>query len=75
MLKNYLTTALRHMRRQPGYTFLNVAGLAVGMACCVLIGLYVLDETGYDRFHEKGDRVVRIVEHKDATHAEREITL
>jgi putative ABC transport system permease protein len=60
MLKNYLTVALRSLRRRPGYTFINVAGLGVGLACCFLIALFVREELSYDRFHERADRIVRI---------------
>lgn len=63
MLKNYLTLAMRRLKRQPGYTFINVAGLAVGMACCVLIGLYVKDELSFDRFHERADRLYTFAHH------------
>jgi putative ABC transport system permease protein len=62
MLKNYLTLALRNLRKHPLYAFINVAGLAVGLACCTFITLYVLDELSYDRFHEHADRIVRVVE-------------
>ncbi len=58
MLRNYLTIALRNLRRQKGYTAINVLGLAVGMAACLLIGLYVEDELSYDDFHEAADRIV-----------------
>ena len=49
MLKNYLKIALRHLRKHPGYTFINVAGLAVGIACCLLILLYVQAELRVDQ--------------------------
>ena len=62
MLKNYLKIALRNLRRQPGYTFINVAGLTVGLACFLLILLYVQDERRFDRFHEKADHIYRVVE-------------
>ncbi len=58
MFRNHLTTALRTLRRQPGYTALNVLGLAVGMAACLLIGLYVEDEFSYDTFHEDADQIL-----------------
>ncbi|HMB91368.1 MAG TPA: ABC transporter permease [Rhodothermales bacterium] len=61
MLKNYLKIALRHLRRHKGYAFINVAGLAVGMAVCVLIVLFVRDELRYDRFHANADRIFRVV--------------
>ena len=60
MFKNHLKIAYRTLRRRPGYTFINVFGLAVGLACCVLIGLFVRDELAYDRFHENADRVYRV---------------
>src|SRR5690606_42036316 len=61
MLKNYLTVTLRGVRRQAGYAALNVAGLAVGIAACLLIGVYLRDELAYDRFHAKGGRSHRVV--------------
>jgi putative ABC transport system permease protein len=62
MLQHYLKVALRHLGRQKGYAFINVAGLAVGIACCVLIGLFVRHETSFDRFHEHADRIYRVVQ-------------
>jgi putative ABC transport system permease protein len=59
MLRNYLVLALRNLGRHPGYAFINVAGLAMGVACCILILLFVRDELSYDRFNEKADRIVR----------------
>jgi putative ABC transport system permease protein len=61
MLKSYLRVALRSIRRQRGFAFINIAGLAVGLACCLLIALLVRDELAYDRFHEHADRVYRVV--------------
>ncbi len=60
MLKNYLKVALRNLRRYKGYTFINIMGLAVGIAACVLIFLYVQNELSYDRFHENADRTYRL---------------
>ena len=59
MLRNYLRIALRNLRKHPLYTVINVSGLAVGMACCLLILLLVRHEWSYDRFHEHGDRIYR----------------
>lgn len=56
MFQNYLTIALRNLLRQKGYAVINIAGLALGLACCILIGLYVRDEVTYDHFHESADR-------------------
>jgi len=60
MLRNYLKIAIRNMKRHKGYSFINIFGLAIGMACCILILLYVTDELSYDNYHEKADRIYRI---------------
>jgi hypothetical protein len=60
MLKNYLTIALRNIKKHRGYSLINIAGLAVGMTCCILILLWVQDELSYDRFPENADRVFRL---------------
>ena len=60
MFSSYLKIALRNMRRQKGYAFINIVGLAIGLACCILILLYVRDELSYDRFNEKAERIYRV---------------
>lgn len=60
MLRNYLTVALRTLRRNRGYTLINVGGLAVGLAACLLIGLYLRHEASYDRFHDGAERTYRL---------------
>ncbi len=60
MLRNYLKIALRNLKRNKGYAFFNVFGLALGMACCALVYLYVQDELSYDGFHEKAERIYRV---------------
>ena len=60
MLKNYFKIAIRNIKRHKGYSFINIAGLAIGMACCILILLYVTDELSYDKFHENNNRLYRI---------------
>lgn len=60
MLKNYLKIAVRNLRKQKGYAFINVFGLAAGLACCLLILLFVRDELSYDRYHENADQVFRV---------------
>jgi len=60
MLKNYLKIAIRHFQKQKVYSLINLSGLAVGMACCILIVLWVYDELSYDRYHENSDRIYRI---------------
>ena len=61
MFRNYLTVILRNLLRQRGYSAINVLGLAIGLASCILIMLYVLDELSYDRHHEHKDRIYRVV--------------
>jgi len=61
MIKNYLKIALRNLQRHKGYSFINIAGFAIGMACCLLILLYVRHELSYDRFHENAGSIYRVV--------------
>ena len=65
MLRNYIVVAARALRRHLGYTAINVVGLAVGIACCVLLGLYVHSELSYDDFHAEADRIVRVTAQMD----------
>ncbi|WP_420317878.1 ABC transporter permease [Ekhidna sp.] len=62
MLRNYLKITFRTFVKQKVYSFLNVTGLAVGLACCVLICFYIYDELSYDTFHSKSDRIYRVLE-------------
>lgn len=60
MLKNYILVALRTLWKHRVYSLINIAGLAAGMACCLVIFLYVRDEVHFDRFHEHLDRIYRV---------------
>lgn len=60
MLRNYVKIALRNLWRNPFYTALNVGGLAIGLAACLLMALYVTHEFSYDGFHQNADRIVRV---------------
>src|SRR5690606_3825258 len=60
MFKNYFTIAWRTFLKSKGYSLINLVGLAVGLAACLMIGLYVKHELSYDRFHEKADRIYRV---------------
>ncbi len=60
MLRNYLKSAWRNLRRHRTYAVVNVVGLALGIACCVLLLLFVSSEWTYDQFHENSDRIVRV---------------
>ena len=59
MFRNFLLIAIRNMRRYKLYSAINLAGLAVGIACCLMIGLLIVDELQYDRFHQYADRIYR----------------
>ncbi|HVV53915.1 MAG TPA: ABC transporter permease [Mucilaginibacter sp.] len=59
MIKNYLKTAWRSLVRQRLYSLINISGLAVGLAVCMLIMLYVAHEHSYDRFHKNADRIFK----------------
>ncbi len=60
MFKNYLKIALRNLLKYKGYSLINILGLAVGMASCILILLYVHDELSYDQHHEKAEQIYRV---------------
>jgi putative ABC transport system permease protein len=60
MIKNYLISALRNIKRHKGYAFINIAGLAIGMACCILILMYITTELSYDRYHKNADQIFRL---------------
>src|SRR5579864_1776744 len=60
MLKNNLLVSLRNLWKSKGFTAINILGLTVGLATCLMILLFVTDELGYDRFNAKADRIYRI---------------
>jgi putative ABC transport system permease protein len=61
MFKHQILAAVRHIARRRALSALNIVGLAVGLACCLLIGQYVYDEWSFDRFHDGADRIFRVV--------------
>ncbi|MFC2166063.1 ABC transporter permease [Acidobacteriota bacterium] len=61
MFKNYLKVALRNIKKQKGYAVINISGLAIGMAACLLILLWVQDELNFDSYHENADNIYRLV--------------
>jgi putative ABC transport system permease protein len=60
MIKNYIKTAFRSLMKNKGFTLINVLGLALGLATCMLIVFYVYDELGYDTYNVKADRIYRV---------------
>jgi len=60
MLKNLLKIAIRHIRKHPGYSILNIIGLTLGISSALFLIIYVSDEISYDRYHENADRIYRV---------------
>ncbi len=60
MIKNYIKIALRNLIKHKAFSVINISGLAIGMACCLLIIIFVQDELRYDRFHDKAGRIYRL---------------
>ena len=63
MFKNYLVIAMRNLMRYQLYSAINITGLAIGLAGCILISLFIKDELNYDRFHEQADQIYRVIWH------------
>jgi len=61
LLLSYFKITLRKIKRQTGYSFINIAGLAVGMACCIIMLLWVQNEKSFDRFHANRDSIFRMI--------------
>ncbi|MFC1492670.1 ABC transporter permease [candidate division KSB1 bacterium] len=61
MFRNYMKITLRNINRHKSYSFINVFGFAVGLACSILIMLWVQDELSYDKYHERSENIYRIV--------------
>jgi putative ABC transport system permease protein len=60
MFKNYFKTVLRNLRKNKLYSVINIFGLTVGLAACLLIGVYINHELSYDKFNVNADRIVRV---------------
>lgn len=61
MFKNYLKIAIRSLFKHKTYTIINIFGLSVGLACCILILLFIKNETSYDKFHKNADQIYRVI--------------
>src|SRR4030042_6217625 len=61
MLKNYFLITLRHFQKQKLASLINIAGLTLGLACCLFILLFVIDELKYDQFHLNKEKIYRIL--------------
>ncbi len=73
LLASYTRIALRKLVKERSYSVINIAGLTIGIACCLILGLYLHSELSYDQHHEKKDRIYRIINeltiNGDATYA------
>jgi len=61
MMSNFIKVTYRNLIRHKAYSAINIIGLAVGLAACMMIILWVMDETGYDTHHVNSERIYRIV--------------
>lgn len=61
MLRNYFKIAVRNLARNKVFSFINIAGLSLGLTCCMLIVLYTKDEVSFDRFHRNKDQLYRVM--------------
>src|SRR5437868_9155896 len=61
MIKNYLLVAVKYIRKQKLFSVINILGLTVGIACCLMIFLFISNEFSYDSFHKKGKNIYRVM--------------
>ncbi len=61
MLRSYFNIAWRNLLRYKGFSFINILGLAIGLTCCILAALFIMDELSYDKYHKDAGRVYRVV--------------
>src|SRR5687767_6088205 len=61
MIKNYFKIAWRNLLRYKGFSLINILGLAIGIACCLLVGLFIMDELSYDKYHNDAGSIYRVV--------------
>jgi putative ABC transport system permease protein len=67
MFKNYLKIFIRNLKRHKAYSFINIAGLGMGMACCIAIILFIQDEFSYDKFNENAQWIYRVATKREIT--------
>ena len=65
MVKNYLILAFRNLKRSKGFSFINIVGLAIGIACFITLTLFVLDESGYDAYNKNAAQIYRVIVHSN----------
>ncbi|HWA33680.1 MAG TPA: ABC transporter permease, partial [Cyclobacteriaceae bacterium] len=64
MFENYFKVGFRNLRKNTGYSIINIGGLAAGMAVAILIGLWVYDELSFDKYHANYDRIAQVYQHQ-----------
>jgi putative ABC transport system permease protein len=62
MIRNYFKIAFRNISKQKGYSFINISGLATGMAVAILVGLWIYDELSFNKYHQKYDRIAKLMQ-------------
>ncbi len=70
MFKNYFKIAWRNLLKNKGYSIINIGGLAIGLACFLLIAIFISNELSYDTYHEKKNSIYRVVHHSNANNPE-----
>src|SRR5688572_1069728 len=65
MIRNFIKIAVRSMLRNKAYSIINIAGLSVGIACCLLLALFIQDQLRYDKHHAKADNLYRVITYAD----------
>jgi putative ABC transport system permease protein len=73
MIKNYLLIALKNIRKQKLFSLINILGLTIGITCCLMLFLFILNEFSFDKFHKNGKNIYRIMRTGDMNGAVREI--
>src|SRR4051794_35673064 len=63
MLENYFKTAWRNLMKNKVFSFINILGLTIGITVCLMIFVFIMNEFSVDRFHERGDRIYRVMRH------------
>src|SRR5438034_11699073 len=73
MIKNYLLLAIKNLKKHKGFSLINILGLTVGITCCFMIFLFILNELSYDHFHKNGKNIYRVYRVSNTNSEKREI--
>lgn len=75
MLKNYINISIRNLKRQKAYSFINIIGLSVGIMACIIILLYVQNESSYEKFYPDAEKIYRVTTHYETSGDARKIAI